>query len=364
MPVLALLMIANTKVTAQEKVNPNPPVDADTYQIVMYEYDDSDRLPINDTVIYNVDGSYTEIKREREKDPKTGGLRTKVSLSTYDKKGKPMSGFHIKTEPNHGDTSVYHITPIEGFHFPAEVVDNDTVFQIVDEMPQYPGGEEALMKYAAENIKYPQEAKDKNIAGRVFVSFVVEKDGSVNEVKVMRGIGGGCDEEAVRVIKSMPKWQPGKMKGEPVRVSYMMPINFKLNDDQPAKTAKKSDIGKADMKPDKNGVYQIVEEMPRFPGEEKALMEYLNNHLKMPEKYKGDNAEYRLAEYRTFVQFVVNEDGSVSNVKLLKKTAGFEDLDGEAIRVVKSMPKWNPGKMDGKPVKVYFNLPVIFKFKK
>jgi len=231
LPVLAILLIANTKVTAQEQmINPNPPVDADTYQIVMYEYDDSDRVPINDTVIYNEDGSYTEIKREREKDPETGGMRTKVCLSAYDKDGNPTTGFHIKTEPNHGDTSVYHITPIEGFHFPAEVVDNDSIYNVVDEMPKFPDGEQAMMKYLADNIKYPQGAKDEGIEGRVFVNFVVEKDGSINEVKVLRGIGGGCDEEAFRVISAMPKWKPGKHKGQLVRVHYTIPIFFKLSD--------------------------------------------------------------------------------------------------------------------------------------
>jgi TonB family protein len=84
----------------------------------------------------------------------------------------------------------------------------------------------------------------------------------------------------------------------------------------------------------------------------------------MPEKYKGDDAEFRLAEYRTFIRFVVTEDGSISDVNLIKKTEGFKDLDDEALRVVKAMPKWEPGKMDGKPVKVYFHLPVVFKFNK
>ena len=102
-------------------------------------------------------------------------------------------------------------------------------------MPQYPGGEKAMMEYVAKNVAYPQEARDKEISGRVFVSFIVEKDGSIGEVKVMRGIGGGCDEEAVRVIKGMPKWKPGKQEGKPVRVSYMMPINFKLSDGQESK---------------------------------------------------------------------------------------------------------------------------------
>ena len=101
-------------------------------------------------------------------------------------------------------------------------------------MPKFPGGEKALMDYVSNNVKYPEEAKNKNIAGRVFVSFVVEKDGSIGEVKVLRGIGGGCDEEAVRVIKGMPKWKPGIQKGKPVRVSYQIPIYFKL--DTPQKT--------------------------------------------------------------------------------------------------------------------------------
>lgn len=375
LPVLAILMIANTKVTAQEKKAENQPF---TIEIAgSFEIYDDDGFPIQlkDTVIYNEDGSYVKYVTSDDIDPETGKLTPKMTITTHKADGSSADYMNLNWDINDGvarytddDFSISAdeslLIFLESLSTLGDKPENDSIYQIVDEMPQYPGGEKAMMEYVANNVKYPQEAKDKEIQGRVFVSFVVEKDGSVSTVKVVRGIGGGCDEEAVRVIKSMPKWQPGKMKGEPVRVSYMMPINFKLKDDQPAKTAKKSDIGKADMKPDKNGVYQIVEEMPRFPGEEKALMEYLNNHLKMPEKYKGDNAEYRLAEYRTFVQFVVNEDGSVSNVKLLKKTAGFEDLDGEAVRVVKSMPKWNPGKMDGKPVKVYFNLPVIFKFKK
>ena len=258
-------------------------------------------------------------------------------------------------------TATYPDNPAEDKMKP----DKNGVYQMVEEMPKYPGGEQAMMKFVADNIKYPEEAKDKNIAGRVFVSFIVEKDGSVNEVKVMRGIGGGCDEEAVRVISAMPKWTPGKQKGEPVRVSYMMPLNFKLAEGQTDPSHGETRINKADMKPDKNGVYQIVEEMPRFPGDDKALMVYIQKNLNMPEKYKSNSDENpSLTEYRTFVQFVVNEDGSISNVKLIKKTAGFEDLDEEALRVVKAMPKWNPGKMDGKPVKVYFNLPIIFKFKK
>ena len=105
---------------------------------------------------------------------------------------------------------------------------NDKVLEKAEVMPEYPGGEQAMMKFVADNVKYPQDAIDKEISGRVLVSFVVEKDGSIGDVKVVKGIGGGCDEEAVRVVNAMPKWKPGMDKGKPVRVSYMMPITFKL----------------------------------------------------------------------------------------------------------------------------------------
>ncbi|HNW76320.1 MAG TPA: TonB family protein [Bacteroidales bacterium] len=102
------------------------------------------------------------------------------------------------------------------------------IFTVVEEQPGYPGGEEGRMKYLKENIRYPEEAKELGIQGRVFVTFVVEVDGSITDVRVLRGIGGGCDEEAVRVVRGMPKWVPGKQRGVPVRVQFNLPIRFTL----------------------------------------------------------------------------------------------------------------------------------------
>jgi protein TonB len=95
-------------------------------------------------------------------------------------------------------------------------------------MPEFPGGMGELMKYLAENIKYPPLAKESGIQGRVFINFVVEPNGSISNVKVLRGIGGGCDEEAVRVVSKMPNWKPGKQRGKAVRVSYNLPVKFTL----------------------------------------------------------------------------------------------------------------------------------------
>lgn len=102
------------------------------------------------------------------------------------------------------------------------------IFTVVEEQPGYPGGEEARISFLQQNIKYPEEAKELGIQGKVFVTFVVEVDGSITDVRVLRGIGGGCDEEAIRVVKSMPKWVPGKQRGVPVRVQFNLPIKFTL----------------------------------------------------------------------------------------------------------------------------------------
>ena len=104
----------------------------------------------------------------------------------------------------------------------------EEVFLVVEEDPEFPGGLDALSKFIADNIKYPQLAKENNITGRVFVSFVVEKDGRVGQVKILRDIGGGCGNEAVRVVKMMPKWKPGKQRGKAVRTQFNLPVNFDL----------------------------------------------------------------------------------------------------------------------------------------
>lgn len=103
---------------------------------------------------------------------------------------------------------------------------DDAVYSMVSEQPSFPGGMQEMMKFISENRKYPAEAKAKDIHGKVIVAFVVERDGSLSDVKIRRGIGYGCDEEAIRVIKSMPKWTPGKQNGKAVRVSFMLPVTF------------------------------------------------------------------------------------------------------------------------------------------
>lgn len=117
------------------------------------------------------------------------------------------------------------ITPIKD---KIQKYGDNKVFVVVENMPEFPGGTKALMKYIGENVKYPAEAKKKEIEGRVFIGFVIDKEGNVTKTKVLREVNPLLDAEALRVINSMPKWKPGTQKGKKVCVSYTIPINFAL----------------------------------------------------------------------------------------------------------------------------------------
>lgn len=129
------------------------------------------------------------------------------------------------------DVEITEETVVETLVFeeaPEEEV-ADEVFTIVEDQPTPEGGMEAFYKYIGKNMNYPAQARRMGIEGKVYVQFVVDKDGSLNEVQAIKGIGGGCDEEAVRVVKSAPKWKPGKQRGRPVKVRMVIPITFKLS---------------------------------------------------------------------------------------------------------------------------------------
>ena len=130
------------------------------------------------------------------------------------------------------DAEVSQDEVIEEYFAPAEIEEEEIVeaeiFKVVEVLPEFPGGAAKMMEYIQKNMKYPMMARESDIQGRVFVNFVVEPDGSISNVAVIRGIGGGCDEEAVRVVESMPKWNPGKQRGTAVRCAFTVPIIFKL----------------------------------------------------------------------------------------------------------------------------------------
>ena len=207
------------------------------------------------------------------------------------------------------------------------------------------------MKFLGQNFKYPAEAIEKGIQGRVIVQMIVERDGSITNTKVVRGVDPLLDAEALRVVNQSPKWIPGKQRGQAVRVKYTLPVMFRLSNDSSesklAETSREAKVGE-------NGVYQVCEEMPEFPGGMAECMKYLSKNVKYPEDCKKESVQGRV-----IAQFVVDKDGSIQDVKVVRGI--HPSLDKEAIRVIEGMPKWKPGKQDGKTVKVKYTIPVSFK---
>jgi len=131
----------------------------------------------------------------------------------------------LEIEDTEADEETMNIAQV----FIEEEEEDDTqVFVVVEDMPEFPGGEVALRQWINSHVKYPVIAAENGIQGKVYVQFVVDRDGSVNNVVVARGVDPSLDQEAIRVVKALPKWKPGKQRGKPVRVSYTVPINFQL----------------------------------------------------------------------------------------------------------------------------------------
>lgn len=139
----------------------------------------------------------------------------------------------------------------------------DIIYDSVDQYPGFPGGTDGLMSYISNNLRYPDTAQMEGIEGKVVAQFVVEKDGSIGEVRITRGVHPDLNKEAIRVIKSLPKFEPGKQDGKLVRVWFTLPINFKLT----------SDVNETQ-------VYYDVDQNPGFPGGVDGLMSYISNNIR------------------------------------------------------------------------------------
>ncbi len=121
----------------------------------------------------------------------------------------------------------FSFAQVDSVHFETP---EEEVFTVLEEPAKFPGGIKAFYTFLSKNVRYPKRAKGNNVQGRVFVQFIVEKDGAISNLKVVKGIGSGCDEETIRVLKLMPKWNPGKREGTPVRQKMIQPISFALGE--------------------------------------------------------------------------------------------------------------------------------------
>ncbi|MDO8367101.1 MAG: M56 family metallopeptidase [Saprospiraceae bacterium] len=213
------------------------------------------------------------------------------------------------------------------------------VYQYAEQQPQFPGGQEAMVKFLQDNLKYPEGARKAGAEGSTLVRFVVNYDGTISKVRAiaMSGFNVREDmlEESERVVLSMPKWIPAQHKGKKVACSLRLPINFSL-----ANTDAKS---------------AVVD--PEFPGGMEAMGKFLSENIRYPE-----TAKTAKAEGMAVVSFIIQEDGSLANIKQKNTDEALHPaLVEEAFRVVRSMPKWKPGLKEGKVVKSELCVPIKFK---
>lgn len=195
----------------------------------------------------------------------------------------------------------------------SQFIDTSTLFDVfeVEEQPEFPGGYKQMLSFIKTNTNYPYDAADRGLQGKVFIAFVIERNGQVRNLVVTKGITNGqkLDEEAIRIISKMPSWKPGKIAGQTVRVKYLIPINFKLPDPNLEAT---------------------------FPGGKTALEKYIYSNLKYPKQAKKDKTE----GYVT-IAFEVDLSGKTVNATVLESLG--HGCDEEALRLVNNMPKWTPG---------------------
>lgn len=211
-------------------------------------------------------------------------------------------------------------------------------FVAADKQPDFPGGQEAFLRFLGDKLVYPTDSYQKRIQGMVIIAFIIEKDGRLTNLNVLRHVADDLDAEAIRVLKTSPKWSPGFQNRIPIRVNYTIPITFKLPEYLVADT---TTTNNSDLK------YSAVEVQPEYPGGIEALDKYIRKNLHTG----GEVGTVKIS-------FIVERDGGVTDIRAIQGISEKADL--EAIRVIAEMPKWKPGMQGGRPVRVNYTIPVYF----
>lgn len=219
--------------------------------------------------------------------------------------------------------------------------------------PAFPGGEDALLRFLAENIQYPLEARTNNIEGKVVLSFVVGTDGHISDIRIFKDIPGGCGEAAAKVVAAMPRWIPAKLEdGTRVKVRYTLPVNFRLGEEAVYKPAKTGSVHPS--------LPQLVDssklqEAPLFPGGEEAFVHFLRTQIAYPKEAWLDGEQGT-----SILTFTVRKNGAVANVSVYDSEC--EPCSEAVAKALMAMPLWTPGKdKKGNPTKARYTLSVNFR---
>ncbi|MFD2035954.1 TonB family protein [Belliella marina] len=234
------------------------------------------------------------------------------------------------------------------------IINDDTIFDVVEKAPNPPGGMEGWNEYLKSNLKYPEAAKENGIEGTVFVVFVVNKTGFIEDPEILKGVSPEIDAEALRVVKASPNWEPGKQRGQDMNVRMRLPIRFKNGSINP--TANSTEEIPTVVR-NNNEPYDKVDTPPSPQGKMEGWNQYLAENLKYPNTAKENKTEGTV-----YLTFIVKKDGTVENPEILRGIGA--GCDEEALRVVRNSPKWNPGKQGGQAVDVRMRLPIRFNLSK
>lgn len=224
------------------------------------------------------------------------------------------------------------------------------VFQVweLQRAPAFIGDMPAFYDYLGRNLQYPSDAMDARIEGKVYASFVVDVDGSIKDVSIVKGLSPSQDQEVMRVIAAMPRWEPGMRDCGPVQCLYNLPVSFTIH--QPKDTLVSED-STAQAEPIFD--FTRLEVYPRFPGGSKAAKTWITANLHYPE-----DARAKRIEREVLVAFTVEVDGSRTDVRV--PAPGRSDLDEEAVRLVRAMPAWEPGMIRRAPVRAHYMQRIVF----
>lgn len=230
-------------------------------------------------------------------------------------------------------------------------------FIAVEKEAVFPGGVNNFYNYIGHNLRYPENAIKNKIEGKVSVSFVVDKNGKLVEIKIIKGVSPDIDAEAVRLFRNSPRWMPGIQNGILVKQQYAMNIIFQLPTVALAANAEQTDTTWKKRLRDTsrdNKIFSAVQREPMFKGGIRFLDSYLHQTINYPEKAKKSHIQGIAA-----VTFVIEKDGSLSDIRVAK-SSGSDDLDAEAVRVMKICPNWYPGIQNDRYVRVQYTVPIRF----
>lgn len=221
----------------------------------------------------------------------------------------------------------------------------------------FTGGPAEMTKFITSSLQYPPKAAEENKQGLVVYQFTVEADGTLTDFELLHRAGEELEAEALRIIKSMPAWRPGKNKGQTVRSKSYVPMYFKLNKNAGQRTqvakAGSQTYSKKDEEIINEEIFSIVDVMPKYPHGERELAGFIAHNMRYPKEARQQGVEGRV-----LCSFIVSSDGSISNIEIVQGL--HSELDTEAIRVLSMMSKWIPGERSGKKVNVKCLLPIDF----